>query len=102
MASTHVTTQAGALIRKGLVSKRPNSQDGRSVLLALTARGEKVMQSIAPLRREFNDAFFQGVSRNSLLVSQRMLERIASNTDQALPMLRAKGSKPAAPRPRRV
>src|SRR5690349_14574716 len=29
MASTHVTTQAGALIKKGLVSKQRNSEDGR-------------------------------------------------------------------------
>lgn len=94
MASTHVTTQAGALIRKGLVSKRPNHQDGRSVLLVLTAKGERVMYSIAALRRQFNDAFFEGVSRNSLLVAQKMLNQISDNSEQALPLLRS--TSPAA------
>ena len=63
MAPTHVTTQAGALIRKGLLRKQPNSEDGRSVLLSLTPKGEKAMKLIAPVRREFNDAFFVGIER---------------------------------------
>lgn len=102
MASTHVTTQAGALIRKGLVSKRPNKQDGRSVLLVLTPKGERVMQSIAALRRQFNDAFFEGVSRNSLLVTQKMLKQITENSEQALPMLRSTRAAASARKPQKA
>jgi len=87
MAATHVTTQSGALIRKGLVAKRPNAMDGRSVLLTLTARGEKAMEVIAPLRQEFNDAFFVGVSRQSLLAAAKFLEQVTANSEQALPLL---------------
>ncbi|SAL81105.1 MarR family transcriptional regulator [Caballeronia choica] len=75
MASTHVTTQAGALIRKGLVLKQPNKEDGRSVLLLLTPKGEKAMELIAPIRQEFNDAMFLGVSRPSLLAAAKFLSR---------------------------
>ena len=88
MASTHVTTQAGALIRKGLVFKKPNNEDGRSVLLMLTPKGEKAMDTIAPLRQEFNDAFFVGVSRQSLMAAGKFLERVTENSEQALPLLR--------------
>jgi DNA-binding MarR family transcriptional regulator len=87
MASTHVTTQAGALIKKGLVKKVPNSRDGRSVLLSLTPEGERTMRLIAPIRQEFNDAFFVGVSRASLLTAVKFLEQITANTERALPLL---------------
>jgi MarR family transcriptional regulator, organic hydroperoxide resistance regulator len=87
MASTHVTTQVGALHRKNLVCKRPNGQDGRSVLLSLTPKGEKAMKFIGPLRQEFNDAFFVGMSRASLLAAAEFLEKVAVNSERALPLL---------------
>ena len=87
MATTHVTTQAGALIRKGLVLKLPNSEDGRSVLLLLTPKGEKAMELIAPMRQEFNDAFFVGVTRPALLAAAKFLERVTANSEAALPLL---------------
>ena len=87
MASTHVTTQAGALIRKGLLRKQPNSEDGRSVLLSLTPKGEKAMNLIAPVRQEFNDAFFVGVPRASLLTAAEFLEQVTANSERALPLL---------------
>ncbi len=90
MAAPHVTTQAGALIRKGLVHKRPNLEDGRSVLLLLTPKGEKAMGLIAPLRREFNDAFFVGVSRQSLLSAAKFLEKVSSNSEAALPLIQGR------------
>ncbi len=100
MASTHVTTQAGALIRKGLVLKQPNSEDGRSVLLSLTPKGEKAMDTIAPLRQEFNDAVFVGVSRRSLLAASGFLEQVTANSEEALPLLQRPKpqAKPKAPR----
>jgi DNA-binding MarR family transcriptional regulator len=87
MASTHVTTQVGALMRKGLVQKKPNKEDGRSILLTLTAKGEKAMEQIGPMRREFNDAFFVNVSRSSLLAASKFLEQVTANTENALPLL---------------
>lgn len=88
MASTHVTTQVGALIRKGLLRKQANSKDGRSVLLSLTPKGEKAMNTIAPVRQEFNDAFFVGVSRASMLAAAQFLEQVTSNSERALPLLK--------------
>lgn len=87
MASTHVTTQAGALIKKGLIRKKPNGEDRRSVLLSLTPKGEKAMETIAPLRQKFNDAFFVGVSRSALLAAGNVLEQVAANSERALPLV---------------
>ncbi len=88
MASTHVTTQAGALIRKGLLRKQPNREDGRSVLLSLTPKGEKAMIAIAKMRQEFNDAFFVGVPRAALLAAADFLEQVTANSERAIPLLR--------------
>ena len=87
MASTHVTTEVGALIRKGLLRKRPNGRDGRSVLVSLTPKGEQAMNVIAPLRREFNDAFFVGMQRKALLAAADFLEQVVANSGRALPLL---------------
>lgn len=87
MASTHVTTQAGALVRKGLLRKQANSADGRSVLLSLTPKGQQAMRLIARARQEFNDAFFIGVSRASLLNAAEFLEQVTANSERALPLL---------------
>jgi DNA-binding MarR family transcriptional regulator len=94
MASTHVTTQVGALIRKGIVRKQPNGEDGRSVLLTLTPKGEQAMQRIASVRREFNDAFFVGIERSSLLAAEAFLEQVATNSERALPLLEHAQVKP--------
>jgi MarR family transcriptional regulator, organic hydroperoxide resistance regulator len=87
MASTHVTTQAGALIKKGLIRKQPHGDDRRSVLLSLTPKGEKAMETIAPARQKFNDAFFVGVSRSALLAAGALLEQVAANSERALPLV---------------
>jgi DNA-binding MarR family transcriptional regulator len=98
MASTHVTTQVGALIRKGLVRKRPNGQDGRSVLVSLTAKGERAMEAIAPIRCEFNDAFFVGVERKTLLAVAEFLQQVTENSERALPLLQRVEARLAARR----
>lgn len=87
MASTHVTTQVGALVRKGLVVKKPNGKDGRSVLLLLTKKGEEAMTTIAPIRQQFNDAFFVDVSKSSLLAAEKFLQKVTENSDVALPLI---------------
>lgn len=87
MASTHVTTQVGGLIGKGLLKKRPNGQDGRSVLVSLTAKGERAMEAIAPVRCEFNDAFFVGIERKILLAVAQFLQQVVDNSERALPLL---------------
>src|SRR4029079_13264147 len=40
LASTHVTTEVGRLIGKGLLTKQASPHDRRSVLVRLSAKGE--------------------------------------------------------------
>jgi MarR family transcriptional regulator, organic hydroperoxide resistance regulator len=48
LAPTHVTTEVGRLIRKGLLVKRTNQHDRRGVLVRLSRRGEDAIHAVAP------------------------------------------------------
>ena len=66
MAATHVTTEVGRLIDKGLLTKSANPRDGRSVLVRLSPAGEAAIRAINPLLRQVNDLLFQDISRAGL------------------------------------
>src|SRR5215471_2142482 len=51
LASTHVTTEVGRLIRKGLLAKAVNPRDRRGVLVTLSQRGEAAVDEVAPFLR---------------------------------------------------
>jgi DNA-binding MarR family transcriptional regulator len=84
LAATHVTTEVGRLIGKGLLSKRANAQDRRSVLVRLTPKGEAAIREVNPLLRRVNDELFKNVSRSEFAAVSRFLERFARNGEDAL------------------
>lgn len=88
LAPTHVTTEVGRLIRKGLLVKRPNTDDRRSVLVSLSPRGEAAILELAPFLRKINDLLFEGVSRSEMAAVSSFLERFVSNSDNALAEIR--------------
>src|SRR4051812_43901610 len=63
LAATHVTTEVGRLIGKGLLTKQASTRDRRSVLVRLSAKGEDAIRAINPLLRRVNDLLFAGVTR---------------------------------------
>lgn len=87
MATTHVTTQVGTLVKKGLVKKVPHPEDKRSVLLMLAPKGEKVMMKVAPLRRQFNDAYFSGVTYPQLCFIEKFFEKMIKNSEVGMLMI---------------
>jgi DNA-binding MarR family transcriptional regulator len=88
LAPTHVTTEVGRLIRKGLLIKRPNMADRRGVLVKLSRRGEAAIRRIAPFVRDINDLLFENVSRKDFAAVSRFLRVFAINTDRALAEIR--------------
>src|SRR4029450_516959 len=62
LASTHVTTEVGKLIGKGLLTKSVNMRDRRGVLVRLTPAGEMAICEVTPLVRRVNDVLFQHVT----------------------------------------
>ena len=88
LAATHVTTEVGRLIDKGLLVKETNSRDRRSVLVRLTPKGEAAIRDVNPLLRRVNDRLFQNVTRGEFDVVSRFFAKFARNSEEALFELR--------------
>jgi MarR family transcriptional regulator, organic hydroperoxide resistance regulator len=84
LASTHVTTEVGRLIRKGLLQKRPNRDDRRSVLVSLSPRGQRVLEGLAPFLRQINDTLFQDIGPAEFDSLGQILQRFTRNTEAAM------------------
>jgi DNA-binding MarR family transcriptional regulator len=84
LASTHVTTEVGRLIRKGLLTKRTNAEDRRGVLVRLSRRGEAALKDVAPFLCSINDILFAGIGRADFDALSRFLRPFAANTERAL------------------
>ena len=88
LAPTHVTTDVGRLVRRGLLTKRANRHDRRGVLVRLTRRGEDALIAVAPLVRRVNDLLFRNVSRAEFAALSRFLATFAANSEEAVAEIR--------------
>lgn len=84
LAPTHVTTEVGRLIRKGLLTKRVNARDRRGVLVKLSRRGEAALLRVAPFVQGINDLLFADVTRADFATVSRFLRLFARNTERAV------------------
>lgn len=89
LAPTHVTTEVGRLIKLGLLQKRTNNEDRRSVLVQLSPRGEKTIRAVIPLVRSVNDQLFDGVTRDELQSILQFFRRFAANSEIALTRIKS-------------
>jgi DNA-binding MarR family transcriptional regulator len=88
LAATHVTTEVGRLMERGLLTKSANMRDRRSVLVRLTPKGEAAIREVNPLLRRVNDCLFQNISRDDFAVVARFLSTFALNSENALAEIR--------------
>lgn len=88
LAASHVTTDVGRLVRKGLLRKRPSPVDKRAVLVSLTAEGEATVHKISKVIRVVNDILFQSISREELEQARIVSEKLVRNSERAIAELR--------------
>src|SRR5215207_8617149 len=88
LAATHVTTEVGRLIAKGLLTKQPSARDRRSVLVRLSPKGEDAIRAVNPFLRRVNDLLFTDVSREDFAIVSGFLEKFALNSEYALAEIR--------------
>lgn len=88
LAPTHVTTEVGRLLRKGLLTKRVNKKDRRSVLVCLSPKTEIILTHLTPFVRRVNDLLFQNVSRANFETVSKFLNVFLLNTEHALGEIR--------------
>lgn len=94
LASTHVTTEVGRLVRKGLLVKTTDQRDRRGVLVKLSQQGEAAVRRVGPFLRRVNDHLFQKVSREEFASLDRFLRVFARNGEDALAEIRRREGGP--------
>ena len=73
---------------KGLIIKRTNESDRRSVLISLTRKGEGSIERVTPIVRDVNDILFQDVGLRGLVRAHIVARRLVANSGEARSHLR--------------
>lgn len=98
LAPTHVTTEIGRLTDIGLLIKRPNASDKRSVLVSLSKAGEKAVTDVSPFVKSVNDLLFADISPADLDIVKKVADKLVANSELAMIEL----SRQASQKPRRA
>ena len=104
LSGSFVTAETSVLEQRGLVCKERGVEDRRMVSLSLTAKGVALLDSIAALRQQVNDAEFGCLTRGEFQMLVPLVEQLVQCAERALALqkyLRSHGGAPpttAAPR----
>lgn len=74
-----ITKATDFLAREGLLRKRPNPGDGRSILVELTESGAAFADSYEEARKSVRELMFQGVPEQGQRDFFAMLEKVDAN-----------------------
>jgi DNA-binding MarR family transcriptional regulator len=84
VTSAFITAESQRLIERGLLAKRANPEDSRSILLSVTAAGRRRLDKLVPELRAVNDAFFAHVSARSFRAARVFLEQLLAGSERAI------------------
>ena len=76
MDKVAVNRACRGLEERGLLTRRPNSADGRSHHIGLTAAGDEVYRAIMPMALEMEGRLFSGLSEAERALFKDLLQRI--------------------------
>ena len=82
-SGAYVTMETKKLMRRGFLDKRPNPEDGRSVILALTAEGRAAIDEFAPHLRDINDALFDGIGPETFAQFRAIVDHMGRTSTRA-------------------
>lgn len=85
-SGAYVTMETKKLMRQGLLDKRPNPDDGRSVLLELTTEGRAVIDSFAPHLQSINDQLFEGMGPETFARFREIVDHMSRTSGRAANM----------------
>src|SRR5690606_26366681 len=81
MDKVAVNRACKVLEERGLASRRPNAQDGRSHLLELTASGTRMHDEIMPLALEMERRLFAKFAPEEIASFRSLLARVRDEVD---------------------
>jgi DNA-binding MarR family transcriptional regulator len=79
VTSQFVTIEIGDLVKKGIVEKKPNEADRRSMFLRLTTKGESLLRELSAIMRMANDIHFRSLTEERAKLLQEMLSAILTD-----------------------
>jgi DNA-binding MarR family transcriptional regulator len=83
VTSQFITIEVGNLVRNGIVEKRTNEADRRSVVLRLTAKGESLLAELSRIMRIGNDIYYRSLTKDRAKFLQEILNTILSDSVEA-------------------
>ncbi|MGX9389378.1 MarR family winged helix-turn-helix transcriptional regulator [Nitrobacteraceae bacterium UC4446_H13] len=84
LSGAFVTIEVNKLVSDGLIEKTTHAGDRRRVQLAVTPAGIERLTRLAAFQRPVNDALFGTLSRVEFKQLLQLLNRLASDGDQAI------------------
>jgi len=87
VSGAFVTTETGKLLKLGLLTKRPDPQDGRRVCLSITRKGRDLLKRLAPTQVQVNDVLFEFMDASEFRQFRAMVDRMAACGDRAVDLL---------------
>jgi DNA-binding MarR family transcriptional regulator len=82
MDKVTVMRAAQGLLRRRLVKRLPNAEDGRSHRLVLTAAGRRLYDRIVPLALAYEAQLLSGIRRREIAQLERLLRRVEQAATQ--------------------
>ncbi|MFG1360077.1 MarR family winged helix-turn-helix transcriptional regulator [Xanthobacter pseudotagetidis] len=82
LAAPHVTTEVGRMIEMGLLAKRQDESDRRSVRVSLSPEGEKAVVRVAPVVRRVNDMLFEEITSSEVAVVETVMRKLAISAER--------------------
>lgn len=84
LSGAFVTTLVQRLLKMGLIHKRTDMADRRRVSLTISAKGHALLEKLAPMQRQVNDAEFGHLTRDDLKYLTQMVAKLIESSDHAL------------------
>ncbi len=84
LSGPFVTSETNKLIKQGLVSKRPNPEDARRVLLSITSEAADLLNGLAPVQREINDVLFEPLEEMDFNLVCELAGGLRGSSERAL------------------
>jgi DNA-binding MarR family transcriptional regulator len=82
-----ITIEANKLAERGVLEKTSDPADGRKVLLRCTAKGQEIIERMAPYQRRINDVLFECLDAKRFRELRTLASDLVACGDKAVAML---------------
>ncbi|MEM1045980.1 MAG: MarR family winged helix-turn-helix transcriptional regulator [Pseudomonadota bacterium] len=82
VTGAYVTKEVNQLIVRGLITKTPNPEDGRSVLLRLSEHGSQSLAALAPALQTVNDEMFGSLDQDRFLAISGTVHQLLMDAEK--------------------